>query len=268
MKVILVLCALFRLIFAQSYAGTYKSACYNPAPGSTPEYVIIALTLGATSYQMTINAYSTSTCANNLATFVLSGTYSLTAATETIYTLSSQGTAPISGVFNMDVTWNSGTNGFTAIAHGTGIGALVTSACNGTENLFPGTIPDNTLTDITQLGCLGLGIPPVISIPTEGINGLIFYDLLKVSGNIVMTGYNPQNLNTPSFADRSDVLDDTFTLQTTATPTPSSSDAGAIAGGVIGGTAGVALLATLGLFLYRRARAFNPEKSGFEKEKS
>ena len=75
----------------------------------------------------------------------------------------------------------------------------MTEQCNST-GLFPITLEDNTVTDITLVGCLGIKIPPAV------VNGVatIFYDILKLNGTAVMTGgsVNGNNLDTPTPANR------------------------------------------------------------------
>ena len=125
----------------------------------------------------------------------------------------------------MNVTFSTTPNSFTVEPFGTGLGQIMTEQCNST-GLFPITLEDNTVTDITQFGCLGFKIPPAV------VNGVatIFYDILKLNGTAVMTGgsVNGNNLDTP--ANRSLVLNDVdpyypFTLETTTTISSTSASA-------------------------------------------
>ena len=197
MKVILALLALLAVVYGQTYAGTYKSGCYQPPTSS--QYVILTLTLGATTYQNEIDAYAAAGCAGSkLATIIVKGAYVYATAQETIASLSSNGTVVVTGVSNMNVTFGTTANTFTVEAFGTGLGAVVTAECNGTGNFFPITVQDNTLTDISQTGCLGLGIPPAFA-NVGGTNyPSVFYDIFKVSGKTLETGYNANNLYTPT----------------------------------------------------------------------
>ena len=62
MKGLVVLLALLGLVSAQSYAGQYKTACYNANPTGSSQYTISTLTLGSTSYTNQIDGYPSTGC--------------------------------------------------------------------------------------------------------------------------------------------------------------------------------------------------------------
>jgi len=199
MQILLVLLSLLGLGLAQNF----QSACYNVnshgIPVGTPEYIIRRINLGSTSYYTQIDAYPTDLCNSSqpTTTFILNGVYTTQNATATVYQLSNNAT--VSGVSNIDVTWNTTANSITVI---TAIGEFVTGLCN-TTGTYPIAIQNNMLTDITQYGCPGLGIPPA---------SVSFYDIIKFNGDILWAGYNTANLYTPTSSYRSTQLNDINTL--------------------------------------------------------
>jgi len=62
MKGLVVLLALLGLVSAQSFAGQYKTACYNANPTGSSQYTISTLTLGSTSYTNQIDGYPSTGC--------------------------------------------------------------------------------------------------------------------------------------------------------------------------------------------------------------
>jgi len=129
MQILLVLLSLLGLGLAQNF----QSACYNVnshgIPVGTPEYIIRRINLGSTSYYTQIDAYPTDLCNSSqpTTTFILNGVYTTQNATATVYQLSNNAT--VSGVSNIDVTWNTTANSITVI---TAIGEFVTGLCNTT----------------------------------------------------------------------------------------------------------------------------------------